>query len=221
MFDEYSFLEGDLLDIVESDNELLQEQFEILNEGLLFNKLPKEVEYLKIDIKNTIRKLKADNKLGIKDSIRRSLSSKTDYGLGMIYTIGKKHNLNIFSVTKVTTTDGYGAQYISFNTLCTYKDYILTLNFNNSGFDMVSLASIYVNYNKDKCQIPKNVVFDIMDNFNSSELNSIKCKNKYVKVSASSVAIDNVYTKLLNKYSDKYDVKKNFGGLSITVSVKE
>ena len=85
---------------------------------------------------------------------------------------------------------------------------------------MVSLSSVSVKYDANKCEIPKDVVLDIVsminydvDTVNSSK-NAVKVSPTYMKY------VKIILPKLEKKYGDKYNVKKNFGGFSFTLSTK-
>lgn len=180
--------------------------------------MPKDIQKLKDDIKTMIKKHDAENAVGIKDSIKRSLTTHSDHGLQLVFDICKNNNINIYKATTTTVTDSSGVSSYYHHIIGKFKDYVLKLDFAANKFNSVVLhGNIDVLYDSDKCNIPKNVVFDIIAF--AGKINSIKSKENSVKFSCPSAQFDSMLKKTEAKYGDKYVVKKNFGGMSMTISI--
>lgn len=210
---EFFFEEGDLLEQVEL--------YQVLNEGL-FDKLPPEINKLKKDIKEEIKKFNDEQKSkSFGDRFKMTRTQIKDLGKANINKIITKMSIKIYGHIIITTTDSYGNETSSYEhvLICLYKDYALRLSIKQSRM-WLSGGSVKVLYDNDKCSIPNNVVFDVIGilqpirNISTSK-NSIKVEPYY------SSSVDNGLPKIENKYGKEYEVKKNFGGFSITIGNKK
>lgn len=212
MMDHEFFLEdGDLLEQIEL--------YQVLNEGL-FDKLPPEIDKLKKDIKEKIKKFNDEQKSkSFGDRLKMSKDQCKELSKKNINKIITQMGLKIYGYTIITTTQNGVEVSNEHKLVCLYKDYVLKISITQSAM-WLSAGSVKVLYDNDKCSIPKNVVFDVIgilqpiDNISVSK-NSIKVAPYY------SSSVDNGLPKIENKYGEEYNVKKNFGGFSITIGNKK
>lgn len=208
-------------DVVGDKNRLkkyIKEETSYVTEGLIWNdNTPKDIKKLKEDIRE---ELKTDTSLDdiistLKDSFKdRDFSSEEK---SLIYKITKKFNLKIHGYT--IKTSSYGSAEIS-NTheiITTFKNYILNMKFLGAK-GKISLISVTINYDSDKCKIPKNVAFDFLSML-SPLVDGVRTTKHSIKISALAKAIDSGYPRVAHKYSNKYDVKKGIGGFNIKLSL--
>ena len=109
------------------------------------------------------------------------------------------------------TSSAMGQMYDSYLVFFTYKNYIICTEYIEC-----ALRSFKISYDPDKCEIPKDVAFDLF--------NQIKIVNVFKSTEKSIKAADyyknsSLLSKLQNKYGDKYDVNEKLG--RIIISIKE
>ena len=224
------FLEnGDLLEEVELDLPI--------DEAFLFN-LPSELKKLKTELKeefkafskedsNKLKELNKDkkfvNKLGNNFSYARNADQRV---ADFIDKTIKKFNITVYghSVYKETTYVNGVPMYVTINHNITamYKDYVIKMKLTHTEHATdVRVSQFYVAYDKDSCSIPKSVVADALKTFDG-KIENVSSSSKSIKLTPKSKGyVKYVLPKLENKYGDTYEVKKNFGGFSITIKEKK
>lgn len=200
----------DLLEMIQME-QLFSEEY--IEEGLFFNKLPKDLEELK-------NKLKQNTKEKYNEIVKSTtIGHRLKHGIKYLYPKVvdeslKKSGINPKSIIHTVTTDSNGASYDTYDAFFIYKNYIVSARNVDGGFNGLKLL-----YDPDKCQIPKNVAFDL---FNSTRTNE---RFKSGKDSVTSAGLNDdgkaLLSKMENKYSDEYDVKRNPLTDSVTISIKK
>ena len=201
-------------------NNLIEE--DIVTEGFLNNETPNDIKRLGENIKKLLEAHDEDiedveDVLNVaKDTLKGKDFSGTEKDL--IYKTCKRVGLTIHGYTKTSTSIKGVKLTNNHKIIATFKDYILTLKFLGIKGD-VKLAplGIVISYNAHTSDIPKGVAFDFIKML-SPDVDKVKSTNHSIKISALSNAIDSGYPRLVHKYITKYTVKKNLGGLSITLS---
>ncbi len=195
----------------------IKEETSYISEGLIWNdNTPKDINKLKEDIKNELKE-SVDLK-DIVDMVKDSLKNR-DFSSDekkAIYKVMKKLHVDIHGYTIKTATKGSVEISNTHQIIGTFKNYILTIRFIGSRGN-IGLNSIIINYDKDKCEIPKNVAFDFIS-IMSPYVDKVKTTKRSIKISALSKAIDSGYPRVYHKYGNKYSVKKSFGGLYVILS---
>ena len=136
----------------------------------------------------------------------------------MIYKVCSRSGLTIHGYTKTTTTVKGVKINNNHTVIASFKDYILTLKFIGvKGNVKLAPLGIKVNYNSRTSDIPKGVAFDFIKTL-SPDVDKVSSNKHAIKISALSNAIDSGFPRLVHKHIMKYRVKKNLGGLSITLS---
>ena len=204
---------------------------EAINELALF--LPDDLKKLRNDLKasckefnkaesDKLKEKKKDKNLVGKLAANYNYNTKSNpKAYDEIKNIMKKHGVEMLGSTVYTTYYNNVPTTNEHVITGIYKDYVLSLKVLQAyGAPSISMGGISIKYDPKKCSIPKNVVLDVISSMGvidavSSGKNSIKVSPKnlyYIKTEL---------PKLEKKYSDEYDVKKNFGGFSITLSKKK
>lgn len=195
---------------------------DIITESFLDNETPNDVKRLGENLKKLL-----DSKDDAIDDVEDVVNVAKDTFKGkdfsgtekdLIYKTCNRAGLNIHGYTKTSTTIKGITLTNNHKVIATFKDYILTLKFLGIKGD-VKLApmGIAVNYNAHASEIPKGVAFDFIKIL-SPDVDKVKSNKHSIKISALSNAIDSGFPRLVHKYIMKYSVKKNLGGLSITLS---
>ena len=194
----------------------------VVTEGILINdKTPEDIKILGQNINNVINKNNnIDGLDDIVDTARDSLKGKdfTSEEKELIYKICNKCRINIHGYTR-TNSKVKGVE-ISNNHVVfgTYKDYILSIKFIGvKGNVKLIPLGISIKYDKKNSDIPKDVAFDFISML-SPNVDKVKSTKHSIKISALSNSINSGYPIISHKYSKKYNVKKNIGGFSITLS---
>lgn len=181
-----------------------------IEEGL-FDKLPKEIQELE-------DKFRENNKI-IREEFKKERKNSNFLGkvtmtmtkpLTVVERTNKKTNINPKSIIEISDSNGSLRYHVFF----IYKDYILIAMYSRDTF--VGLRDLY---NKDRCEIPKNIAFEL---FNSvSDVSDVKAKSKSITVSNLYSIDKSKFTRLQNKYGDTYNIKRNIITNSITISIKK
>ena len=196
---------------------------ETIYEGLIWNdNTPKDIKELKEKIRDDLKK--PENIKNLVDKVK-DFANNYDFGSDekkITYKVLNKNHVNIHGYTVKATTI-QSLQISNTHTLIgTYKNYILTLTFIGVG-GKIALSDIAINYDSNKCDIPKNVVFDVISMI-SPGVSKVRCTRYSIKIFAMSKYLDSGYPRIDHKYSKKYNIKKSFGlyiKISILKSVKE
>lgn len=192
----------------------------IFTEGLILNdKTPNDIKNLKEKIKSILKsnREKVNDAEDVIDTIQ-DLGKGKDTRLEEVKTISntcKKANIKIYGYT-VRAANLKGVEINTYTVITSFKDYILSLIFNGMQGN-VKLLYITINYDKSKCDIPKDVAFNLLSMI--PDIDKIKSTKFSIKISALTKSIDNSYPRVAHRYSNKYSVKKNISGTSIIVSV--
>lgn len=188
-----------------------------IDEGLIWNdNTPEDIKKLKEKIKEVLDVTEAQDDVVdvIKDTLKnRDFTSDEKSG---IYKALKKLGMKVHGYSIKTSNTSSVELMNTHGIITTYKNYILSLSIIGVK-GKLSLISISINYDADKCDIPKNVAFDVLSMM-SPDIDKVSSSKHVLKVSALSKAIETGYPRVSHKYSNKYKVKKNIGGLSITIS---
>lgn len=207
-------------DVVGDKNRLkkyIKEETIYVSEGLIWNdNTPQDIKDLKEDIKE---QLKTDPGLKdvfniVKDTIKNKDFSSDEKNL--IYKTLNKLHVKIHGYTLKTAQKASFEITNTYNIVAEYKKYILLMQFIGSR-GIVVLGPISIKYDEDKCDIPKNIVFDVISTL-SPNVDKVKSTKRSIRISALSNSIDSDYPRIYHKYSNKYNVKKNIGGMSISLS---
>ena len=193
-----------------------------VTEGVIVNNLPDDIKRLGKNIKK-ILDLKDEDIEDVKDAIdvaKDTIKGK-DFSANekkSIYDTCKKVGVKIDGYTKkVAKIKGIEISN-NYKIIGRYKDYILTLKFAGFKGDVKLLPlGIKVNYSTSMSDIPKSVAFDFVSTLSPS-IDKVKCTRRSIRISALSKAIDSGYPRMVHKYLTKYNIRKNVGGLSITLS---
>lgn len=210
------------IDTVGEKNRLrkyIKEDSVVFTEGLIWNdNTPEDIKKLKENIKDILddNKNKVDSVGDLVDTVQDVIKNRdTRTAEKKIFTDAcKKARVKTYGYT-VESSKVKGIEISTYHVLGSYKDYIITLIFVGTA-GQVKLTYININYSPDKCDIPKNVVFDIINMVHY--VDKVKCTRRSIKISALTKEIDSGYPRVSHKYSNKYNVKKSFAGTSITVS---
>lgn len=207
-------------DVVGENNRLKKYiKEDTITEGVVFNdKTPADIKKLGEDINDIISNINDDDN-DISDMIKDTLKNR-DFSSDekkLIYDVCKKVRVNIVGYTKKNSNVKGVEVSNTHSIIATFKDYILTLKFIGvKGTIRLLPLGITINYDSNS-DIPKNVAFDAISIL-SPNVDKVKSTKHSLKISALSNSIDSGYPRISHKYSSKYKVKKNFGGLSITLS---
>ena len=209
---------------VVGDNNRLKKYIkeDAITEGVFKDETPKEIKKLGENIKKILED-KDEDISGVNDAInvaKDTLKGKDFSGeeKSAIYTTCKKLGINIHGYTKKKTSVKGVKLTNNHAIIGTYKEYILTLKFLGIKGDIkLAPLGIKVSYNGNTSEIPKGVAFDFLSMFSPS-VDKVKSTKRSINVSALSNAIDSGYPRAMHKYITKYGVKKNVGGMSVTLS---
>lgn len=215
----------------EEINEYFEYEDEAVNELALF--LPDDLKKLKNDIKvsckdfnkresDKLKESKKDKKLVGKLKANFNYNTSNDpKTYAEVEQIMKKHKVELLGHRVFTTYYNNVPTTNEHVLMAIYKDYVLTLKVLQAyGAPSISMGSISIKYDPKKCSIPKNVVLDVISSM--GVIDSVSSGKNSIKVSPKNLYyIKTELPKLEKKYSDEYDVKKNFGGFSITLSKKK
>lgn len=202
-------------------NDMAEES--IITEGVLKNEMPNDIKKLGENIKKILGNNKDDTVSStdtVVNAAKDTLKGKDFSGeeKDTIYKTCKRAGVNIHGYTKSTTT----IKGISLNNnhkiIGSFKDYILTLKFIGvKGEVRLAPMGIGVNYNAHTSDIPRGVAFDFIKIL-SPDVDKVSSSRHAIKISALSRSIDSGFPRLVHKYISRYRIKKNFGGLAITLS---
>lgn len=193
-----------------------------INEGVFNNNTPNDIKRLGEKIKKILdtKDDTIDSVSDVVNVVKDTIKGKDFQGAEkeLIYKICNKAGLRIHGYTK-SETDIKGVTITNnHKVIATFKDYILTLKFIGVKGDIrLAPLGIKVNYNSNTSEIPKAVAFDFVSIL-SPYIDKVKSTKQSINISAMSNAIDSGYPRLVHKYLTKYKIKKNIGGLSITLS---
>lgn len=210
-FELYNSTDTDLLEMMEM-NSIFNEDY--IEEGLLFNKLPKELESLKIKLKEASKIIYKEerSKYSIKDKLRinwvKNVTEDT------IIKSLKKYGITPQYMT-VETFTAEGSTSYTYTAFFKYKNYIVSVS-NTNGF----FGWLKVLYNEDECEIPKNIAFDLFDTMKSLSKYSFKKSSVSAGSLYSNISKDTC-NKMQNKYSEEYNVKRNILTDTVTISIKK
>ena len=195
---------------------------EVITEGMLNNETPNDIKRLGENLKKLLSANDEDiedveDVVNVdKDTLKGKDFSGTEKNI--IYKSCKRCGLDIHGYTKSTTSIKGVKLTNNHKLIATFKDYILTLKFLGAkGVVKLQPMGIKVNYNAHTSEIPKGVAFDFIKIL-SPDVDKVSSNKHSIKISALSNAIDSGFPRLVHKYIMKYGVKKNLGGLSITLS---
>lgn len=210
-------------DIVGEKNRLkkyIKEDSVVFTEGLIWNdNTPNDIKRLKEDIKDLLDK-NVDDVDSIDDVIDniQAVSKNADTRSAekkIFIDVCKKSHINIYGYT-VKSSNVKGIEISTYNVIGRFKDYILTIVFTGTAGN-VRLNYININYTTDKCDIPKNIVFDLLNMV--KYVDKVRCTKRSILISALPKEIDYSYPNVSHKYSNKYKVRKNFAGTAIKISL--
>lgn len=213
-------------DVVGDKNRLkkyIKEETTYVQEALLQDNTPTELKKLKeklrelIDIKSGIDDTR-DVVQKVKDTIRNRDYSSSEKDL--IFKSCNRLGIKIFGYANTSTNIKGIETNNNHKIIGGYKNYIITIRFIGAkGVLSIPIGGFKINYDANKSDIPKGVAFDML-NMLTPNVTKVKSTRRSIKVSGWSESIDSAYPRLSHKYtySDKYSVKKNPGGFSITLS---
>ena len=209
---------------VVGDNNRLKKYIkeDAITEGLLFNdNTPADIKKLGEIIKKiTDKSDKIDDIKDLVNTARDTIKGKDFSGeeKKSVYSTCKKAGIKIHGYVEKSSNIKSVEVSNTHTIIGVYKDYILTLKFIGvKGVISLAPLGITINYDKNKSEIPKNVAFDFISML-SPNVDKVKSTKRSLKISALSNSIDSGYPRVAHKYSNKYNVKKNIGGFSITLS---
>lgn len=195
---------------------------EVIIEGVLNNAMPNDIKKLGENIKKLLdtKDEEIDDVEDVINVAKDSLKGKDFSGTekDAIYKTCNKLGVDIHGYTKSETSVKGVTLTNNHKVIAAFKDYILSLKFIGAkGVVRLAPMGINVNYNANNSDIPKGVAFDFIKILSPS-VDKVKSNRHSIKISALSNAIDSGFPRLVHKYIMKYSVKKNLGGLSITLS---
>lgn len=191
----------------------------VFTEGLIWNdKTPDAIKKLKETIKTLLDENtdKVDDVGDVVDNVQDMYKGKDTRSqeVKTIYNICRKASIKIYGYT-VAATSLRGMEINTYNVIGSYKDYIITMTFNGI-YGKIKLLYVTINYDKSKCDIPKDVVLGVLSMI--PNIDKVKSTKSSIKVSALTKSIDESYPKIDHKYSNKYIVIKNGAGTAITLT---
>ena len=197
----------------------IKEDSVVFTEGLIWNdNTPDDIKRLKDIIRTLLDKSqeKIDGLYDVVDKVQTVMKNADTRSeeKKIFMNACKKAHVKIHGYT-VEASKVKGIEINTYNVITSYKDYVLTMTFIGTAGN-VKLSYITINYDKNKCDIPKNVVFDVLSIV--SYVDKVKCTRRSIKISALPKAIDAGYPRVHHKYSNKYNIKKSFAGTSIVIS---
>lgn len=220
-----------MIDLVLENQDLLEitdflSEEEALNEALFDSfKLPADLKRLRDKLKEDIQKYNKEETVKFKE---KTLKQRMSYNLSSTsLKDAKKAYVNFLSKSKIeiyryviiTTTTNTSTTY-THEVIGKYKDYVIKVTANSYSGSQLYAPNIRQLYSENICSIPKEVVFNTINII--QHINNVSCGKNSVKFTPkSSSYVETALPKLQSKYGDKYDVKKNIGGFSLTISEKK
>lgn len=214
-------------DIVGEKNRLkkyIKEEVTYVSEALFEDTTPGEIKRLKEKLKELI-----GDKSGIKDdedvvqTVRDTIRNR-DYSpheKDLIFKACNKLGIKIFGYANTSTNIKGIETNNNHQIIGGYRDYIITVKFLGiKGVLSIPVTGFRVNYNAKNSEVPKGVAFDMISMM-APNVTKVKSTRRAIKVSAWSESVDSAFPRLVHKYmsSNKYSVKKNPGGFSVTLSI--
>lgn len=220
---QYRLAAAESADNFESEEQSYTEGFTFINESL-FNPLPKEVKDLKEKLNNDCQQFKEDNKIETSGNMLDKMKQISSHGKkakqdvsNAINKMIPKHSGKIYGHMITTTSNNGVDSYHMHDVISSYKDYILRISFyQTAGKHAMRVSNIKVVYDAKKCEIPQNIITDIMSS--SGNIDRVNYSKTSVSISVyygyDRRNVPN-FEKFITKYGDKYDVKVSGGTIKI------
>lgn len=196
-----------------------------ISEGLIWN-VPKDEKHIKSSIEKELQKIntKEDKKDGERNIIKKTtymMSKDQDDAINEEVTTIKKCIMSSgFKIIDINsdTTSVNGVPILHNHTALIYhKNNIFSISIGGFGGKLHNTVFVSTKYSDKKCNIPFNVVQDIVNKF-TSNIKSIYSSSNSITITSDAKTIDTLYGMIYNKYKSKYGVKKYTLKIKITTA---